>query len=434
MKCEPATASEIPGFTRREFIRHGVAAFTFSFAAPAFLSDLALAQGSNRRNLVVLYLSGGNDTLSMVVPYNDAQYYARRPVLGIPASNLLLIGSDQAGNALGLNPRLSGLKTIFESGRLALIQRTGYANSSRSHFQGTDIWSTANVTNTQGAGWLGRYLDTLPSPVDPLVGWSTSRDVPHLLQANKVGIAAIPSVAGYSFTSPNGTGAEQQFALQSATRIASHVPVDMPHLAFVNGTAQQAFETLDRVRQVGSYVPAVKYPTNGFGQALQAVAGAMVTGVGTRVFFVQTGGYDTHSGQNTNQANGAYSQLMTTLNDGLLAFYNDLTRQGLFGDTVVLQFSEFGRRINENASAGTDHGAASVMFVMGGSVRGGIYGTAPNLRISADNPTLENNGQDVHYETDFRSVYAKVIDSWLGGNSVQVLGADFRGGAPNILT
>jgi uncharacterized protein (DUF1501 family) len=434
MKCEPAKASEIPGFTRREFIRNGVAAFTFSFAAPAFLSDLALAQGSNRRNLVVLYLSGGNDTLSMVVPYNDAQYYARRPVLGIPASNLLLIGSDQAGNALGLNPRLSGLKTIFESGRLALIQRTGYANSSRSHFQGTDIWSTANVTNTQGAGWLGRYLDTLPSPVDPLVGWSTSRDVPHLLQANKVGIAAIPSVAGYSFTSPNGTGAEQQFALQSATRIASHVPVDMPHLAFVNGTAQQAFETLDRVRQVGSYVPEVNYPTNGLGQALQAVAGAMVTGVGTRVFFVQTGGYDTHSGQNTNQANGAYSQLMTTLNDGLLAFYNDLTRQGLFGDTVVLQFSEFGRRINENASAGTDHGAASVMFVMGGSVRGGIYGTAPNLRISADNPTLENNGQDVHYETDFRSVYAKVIDSWLGGNSVQVLGADFRGGAPNILT
>jgi uncharacterized protein (DUF1501 family) len=433
MKCEPAKPTELPGFTRREFIRGGVAAFTFSFAAPAFLSDLARAQGSNRRNLVVLYLSGGNDTLSMVVPYNDAQYYARRPVLGIPAANLLLIGSDQAGNALGLNPRLTGLKTIFESGRLALIQRTGYANSSRSHFQGTDIWSTANVNNTQGAGWLGRYLDTLPSPVDPLVGWSTSRDVPHLLQANKVGIAAIPSVAGYSFTTPNGTGAEQQFALQSATRIASHVPVDMPHLAFVNGTAQQAFATLDRVRQVGTYQPAVKYPTNGFGQALQAVAGAMVTGVGTRVFFVQTGGYDTHSGQNTNQVNGAYSQLMTTLNDGLLAFYNDLTRQGLFGDTVVLQFSEFGRRINENASAGTDHGAASVMFVMGGSVRGGIYGTAPNLRIAADNPTLENNGQDVHYETDFRSVYAKVIDSWLGGNSVQVLGADFRGGAPNII-
>ena len=333
-------------FTRREFIRGGVSAFTFSFAAPAFLSDLARAQGTARRNLVVLYLSGGNDALSMVVPYTDAQYYARRPVLGIPAANVLQIGSDSAGNALGLNPRLTGLKTIFDTGKLALIQRTGYENSSRSHFQGTDIWSTANVANTQGPGWLGRYLDTIPSPVDPLVAWSTTRDVPHLLQANRVGVAAIPSVAGYSFSTPNGnTGTEANFARLSATRIASHVPVDMPHLAFVNGTAQQAFATLDKVAAVGTYRPAVTYPNNGLGQALQAVAGAMVNGVGTRVFFVQTGGYDTHAGQNTNQANGAYTQLMATLNDGLFAFYNDLTRQGLFGDTLVLQFSEFGRRI-----------------------------------------------------------------------------------------
>jgi len=368
----------------------------------------------------------------MLVPYNDPEYRNRRPVLGIPAGNVLQIGSDRAGNALGLNPRLTGLKTIFDSGRLAFIQRTGYENSSRSHFQGTDIWSTANPSNSQGPGWLGRYLDTLPSPIDPLVGWSTTRDVPHLLQANRVGIAAIPTIGAYAFASPNA-GAEAQFARVSATRIASHVPVDRPHLAFVNATAQQAFATLDRVAAVGAYRPAVAYPNNGFGQAMQAVAGAMVGGVGTRVFFVQTGGYDTHSGQNVNQANGAYGALMGTLNDGLLAFYNDLTRQGLFGDTMVLQFSEFGRRINENASAGTDHGAASVMMVMGGNVRGGIYGTAPNLRITPENPTLENNGQDVHYETDFRSVYATVIDSWLGGNSTQVLGADYRAGAPAIV-
>lgn len=418
-------------FTRREFVKGGVAAFTFSFAAPAFLSDLARAQGANSRNLVVLYLSGGNDTLSMVIPYTDAQYYARRPVLGIPAAKVLQIGSDKAGNPLGLNPHLPGLKTIFDAGRLALIQRTGYPNSSRSHFQGTDIWSTASPTNTQEAGWLGRYLDTLPSPVDPLTAWSTAA-VPHVLQTDHTGVAAIPSIPGYAFASPN-TGAEAQYARQSATRIASHVPVDMPHLAFVNGTVQQAFSTLDRVAAVGTYKAAVAYPNNGFGQALQAIAGAMAGGVGTRVFYVTTGGYDTHSGQNTNQNNGTYSQLMTTLNDGLLAFYNDLTKQGLFSDTLILQFSEFGRRINENASAGTDHGAASVMLVLGGGVRGGIYGTAPNLRITPENPTLENSGQDVTWETDFRSVYAKVIDSWLGSDSVQVLGSDFRAGAPNII-
>ena len=139
--------------------------------------------------------------------------------------------------------------------------------------------------------------------------------------------------------------------------------------------------------------------------------------MGTKVFWVQTGGYDTHAAQNPNQANGSYTGLMATLNDGLFAFYTDLLNQGLLGDTLVLQFSEFGRRINENGSQGTDHGAASVMMAMGGSVRGGIFGTAPNLRVTPDNPTLENSGNDVHYETDFRSVYAKVIDSWLGGDS-----------------
>ena len=418
--------------TRREFVRGGVAAFTVSFAAPAFLSDLARAQGRSRRNLVVLYLSGGNDALSTVIPYNDAQYYARRPTIAIPAASVLQIGSDRAGNPLGLHPRLTGLRTIFNAGRLALIQRTGYANSSRSHFEGTDIWSTGDPRSPQGNGWLGRYLDTLPSPVDPLTAWSTAGVIPRTLQSNRVGVPSIPSVQGYAFASPN-SGAEVQLARDSATRISSHLPVDQPHLAFVNASSQAAFATLDRVAQVATYSSSVTYPNNGFALALRTIAGAMVKGVGTKVFWVQTGGYDTHASQNPNQANGSYTNLMATLNDGLFAFYNDLLNQGLLNDTLVLQFSEFGRRISENGSQGTDHGAASVMMAMGGTVRGGIFGTAPNLRITPDNPTLENSGNDVHYETDFRSVYAKVIDSWLGGDSTSVLGANFAGGAPAIL-
>jgi uncharacterized protein (DUF1501 family) len=420
--------------TRREFVRGGVAAFTVTFAAPAFLSDLARAQGRSRRNLVVLYLSGGNDALSMVVPFRDPQYYARRPTIAIPAANVLQIGSDVAGHALGLHPRLRGLQTIFDAGRLALIQRTGYENSSRSHFEGTDIWSTADPRVPQGNGWLGRYLDTLPSPVDPLTAWSTAGTIPRTLFSNKVAVPSIPSVAGYAFQTPNSTGAEVQFARDSAQRIASHLPVDQPHLAFVNGTAQAAFATLDRVTSVGAYKESVAYPpNNGFALALRTIAGAMVNGVGTKVFWVQTGGYDTHAAQAPNQAGGSYNTLMATLNDGLFAFYQDLLNQGLLGDTLILQFSEFGRRINENGSQGTDHGAASVMMAIGGGIRGGIYGTAPNLRSASDNPTLENSGDDVHYETDFRSVYAKVIDSWLGGDSVSVLGGDFRKGAPAIL-
>src|SRR5262245_13642300 len=417
--------------TRRDFMRGGVAAFTLGFSAPAFLTDIARAQGRSRRNLVVLYLSGGNDGLSTLVPYTDAQYYARRPTLAIPAANVLQIGTDAAGNVLGLNPRLTDLRTIFNAGRLALIQRTGYPNSSRSHFQGTDIWSTGDPASPQNMGWLGRYLDRLPSPVDPLTAWSTVRETPRTLLARTVGVPSIVSVAEYAFASPNG-GTDAQFARQAATRIASHVPVDQPHLAFVNSTAQAAFVTLDRVAQVGSYVPTVTYPNNGFGQALQMIAGAINRGVGTSIVWVQTGGFDTHSGQNTNVANGSYNTLMTTLNGGLFAFYRDMLNQGLLNDTLVLQFSEFGRRISENGSSGTDHGAASLMMAIGGSVRGGIYGTAPNLRIAPDNPTLVNNGQDVTFETDFRSVYARVIDNWLGGDSGAILGGNFRNG-PNFI-
>ena len=411
--------------TRRQFVQGGVAAFTVSFAAPGFLTDMARAQGRARRNLVVLYLSGGNDALNTLVPYGDAQYYARRPVLAIPAAQVLQVGTDSSGAVLGLNPRLTGLRTIFNAGHLALIQRTGYSNSSRSHFTGTDIWSSGDPNQPQGTGWLGRYLDQLPSPVDPLTAWSTNRETPRTLLARTVGVPSIPTINGYAFASPNA-GAEAGFARASATRISSHVPVDQPHLAFVNGTAQGAFATLDRVAQVGTYAPSLTYPNNGFSQALRMIAGAMVRNVGTNIFWVQTGGYDTHAGQNT-----AYTNLMGTLNDGIFAFYQDLRNQGLLNDTLVLQFSEFGRRVNENGSQGTDHGAAGLMMAIGGSVRGGLYGTS--ARLQPGHPTLENSSNDIRYETDFRAVYARVIDSWLGANSVPILGADFRSGAPQFL-
>jgi uncharacterized protein (DUF1501 family) len=411
--------------TRRQFVKGGVAAFTVTFAAPEFLSDLALAQGAHVRNLVVLYLSGGNDSLSMLAPYNDPFYASRRPTLAVPAGQVLQIGTDSSKVALGLHPRLTGLKQIFDQGRLALVQRTGYPNQSRSHFQGTDIWSTADPNNSSGLGWVGRYLDSLPSPVDPLVGWNTTGSLPHVLQAGHTAVPAIANAAGYSFSSPN-SGAEATSERSTAIRIASHVPVDRPQLAFVYGSTQAALGTLDRVATVAAYVPSLTYPTSGLGLALRATAGAMNKGIGTRVFYVTTGGFDTHAAQNVNTTNGAYYNLMATLNDALLAFYNDLKNQGLLDDTLVLSFSEFGRRISENGSQGTDHGSASAMMVMGGKVNGGLYGTAPNLNTDPSNPTLENSAGDVKFETDFRSVYAQVIDGWLGTDSVKLLGGNFK--------
>ena len=416
--------------TRRDFIRDGVAAFALTFAAPSFLADIARAQGARSRNLVVLYLSGGNDALSTLVPYTDSFYYSRRPTLAVPAGQVLQVGSDAGGRALGLHPRLTGLLEIFKQGRLAIVQRTGYENSSRSHFQGTDIWNTADPSSPQGLGWLGRYLDTLPRPVDSLAAWNTVRETPRALMGRTVAVPAIPDARTYSFTSPN-VGAEALNERVAATRISSHVAVDRPHLAFVNDTARGALETLDRVADVSAYAGTVAYPNNGFAQALRTVAGSIVRGIGTRVFWVQTGGYDTHSGQGTN--GGAYTTLMGTLNDGLFAFYMDLRNQGLLNDTMILQFSEFSRRITENGSSGTDHGAAGVMMAIGGGVRGGLYGTAASLNPVPDNPGLENNGSDLRHETDFRAVYARVLDSWLGADSVAVLGGDFRAGAPQIV-
>ena len=417
--------------TRREFIRDGIAAFTVGVAAPAFLNSIALAQGVRSRNLVVVYLNGGNDALSTVVPYQDPFYYSRRPALAIPAGQVLQIGSDSSGKTLGLHPRLTGLRNIFNEGRLAVVQRTGYLNSSRSHFQELDIWGTADPNAPTGLGWLGRYLDTLPAPVDALTGWSSMRETPRALVARNVGVPAIPDARTYSFSSPND-GAEAFIELVAASRIASHVPINRPHLSFVNGSIRGALDTLDRVASVAAYVSTVTYPNSGLALALRTVAAAIVRGIGTKVFWVQTGGFDTHASQG-NVGGGAYGDLMGTFGDGLSAFYMDLRNQGLLNDTLVLQFSEFGRRINENGSQGTDHGAAGLMMAIGGAVRGGIYGTAASLDPNPDNPTLENSGGDVRFETDFRAVYARILDGWLGADSLSLLGGNFRQGSPAVI-
>jgi uncharacterized protein (DUF1501 family) len=409
--------------TRRGFVRGGAAALAAGVAVPRFLCDLALAQGVPGRSLVVLYLAGGNDALSLLIPYSDPFYASRRPTLAVPAGQVLQVGRDSSGRALGLHPRLVGVKGLFDQGYLALIQRVGYENSSRSHFLGADIWATASPAAPQGPGWLGRYLDTLPAPVDPLTGWNTVNETPHALRARRVDVPAIPNAQGYTFASPN-TGAEAQAGRATAARLASRAAGRASHLALVGSTAGQALATLDRVAAVAQYRPSVSYPATPLGQALRTVAGAMTSGTGTRVFWVQTGGFDTHAQQGTTV--GTYANLMTTLDDALLAFSADLANQRLLAQTLVLSFSEFSRRVTENGSQGTDHGAAGVVMALGGLVRGGLYGTAPSLQPDAQNPTLENGASDVRYETDFRSVYARVLDHWLGADSASLLGGDFR--------
>jgi len=414
--------------SRRLFIRHGVATVSLGIAAPSFLTAIAEAQGIRTRNLVVVYLGGGNDALNTLISYRDGAYYSRRPSIAVPAGQVLQVGSDAAGQPLGLHPRLGGLLNIFNEGRLALVQRAGYANSSRSHFEAGDIWGTANPQSSTGSGWLGRYLDALPRPLDALAAWNTTAETPRALISGTSGVPAIPNAGSYTYASPNRGAAALQERTAAQT-MASNPANGRPHLAFVNSTARGAIETLDRVALATSYTPTVAYPDGGFADALQTVAGAIVRGIGSRVFWLQTGGYDTHAGQGGG-GGGAYANLMGALGDGLWAFYSDVRNQGLAGDTTVIVFSEFGRRISENGSAGTDHGAGGLMMVLGGSVRGGLHGTAASL--APGHPTLDNNSGDVRYETDFRSVYARLLEQWLGVSSVPILGGDFRAGAPAI--
>ena len=414
--------------SRRLFIRDGVATVTLGFAAPAFLADIAQAQGIPGRRLVVVYLGGGNDALNTLISYQDGSYYSRRPTIGVPAGQVLQVGTDAAGHPMGLHPRLAALRSIFNEGRLALVQRTGYENSSRSHFEAGDIYGTANPQSVTGSGWLGRYLDTLPRPVDALAAWNTTDETPRALKSAVTGVPAIANASTYNFASPNQGAAAQQ-ERNTAEVMASNLAAGRPHLALINGANRGAIETLDRVAAARVYTPTVAYPNNGFALALRTVAGAIVRGIGSKVYWVSTGGYDTHAQQGAG-AGGGYANLMGTLGDGLGAFYTDIRNQGLASDTAVIVFSEFGRRISENGSAGTDHGAAGLMMVLGGSVRGGLYGTAATL--SPGHPTLENNSGDVRYETDFRSVYARLLDSWLGVNSVSILNGDFKAGAPAI--
>jgi uncharacterized protein (DUF1501 family) len=298
--------------SRRLFIRNGVATVTLGLAAPDFLTAIAEAQGIPSRRLVVIYLGGGNDALNTLVSYQDAAYYSRRPTIAVPAGQVLQVGTDAGGRALGLHPRLGGLRNIFNEGRLAIVQRTGYPNSSRSHFEATDIFGTANPQTSSGSGWLGRYLDTLPRPLDALVAWNTAGETPRALLSGQTGIPAIPDASTYTYASPNrGSAALQERA--AAQTMAANPAAGRPHLAFVNSTSRAAIQTIDRVAQATSYTPTVPYPNNGFGQALRTVAGAISRGIGSRVYWVQTGGYDTHAQQGA--AAGAYGNLMGTLGD-----------------------------------------------------------------------------------------------------------------------
>jgi uncharacterized protein (DUF1501 family) len=428
--------------TRRQFLRTSVLGAAASWTLPVFLEKTffaldamaadALTQtatGKDSTILVVLQMAGGNDGLNTVVPYADDTYYRSRPRLGLPADKILKLNSH-----VGLNGKLTGLKSLFDEGHLSVVQGVGYPNPNRSHFRSTEIWQTASdADRNESEGWIGRYFDNCCAGADPTVGIAIGQEMPQAFAAKTpTGIAfwqpeqfrwrpsekveGRMSAEEFFFRQLNGSIGTQELAASeggSISTISGKSKTDLSTLDFLTRTALDAQLSSDKILAIArKYKSNVSYPQGRLAASLSVIACMIAGGLPTRVYYASQGGFDTHAGQ----AN-AHERLMGELNDALSAFAADLKQQGNFDRVLLMTFSEFGRRVVENANAGTDHGAAAPMFIVGGAVKPGLFGKYPSL--------TDLDYGDLKFSTDFRSVYGTVLDQWLHAPSQVVLGRKF---------
>lgn len=385
-------------------------------SAPNFLLNLnahaALDKQNNDNILVVVQLSGGNDGLNTVVPYGDDSYNKNRFTLRIAKQQVLKLN-----NYIGLHPAMTGMKELYDEGKLAILQGIGYPNPNRSHFASMDIWHTARLdapedTNpARRTGWIGRYLDGALSGKGldvPALHLGSDRQ-PLAVVGQDVRVPSVQSLEGFKFQ----TGGDQKLAkaVKAANTVARPASNDL--LNFMHRSTVTAMDSSKQVQDATrNYSTPVKYPGSGLAKKLKTVAQLIDAGLTTRVYYVTLGGFDTHANQQQ-----AHFGLLKQLSDAVNAFMKDITHHGHNKRVLLMSFSEFGRRIKENASRGTDHGAAAPMFILGDPARSGIIGAHPSL-------TNTQQG-DLKEHTDFRQVYASVLDEWLRFDSRKVLGRKF---------
>jgi uncharacterized protein (DUF1501 family) len=376
------------------------------FARALAASPLPGLPGGQNRCLVLINLQGGNDGLNCVVPHGDGRYYQLRPTLAISQSEVLAIDAQ-----LGLNPKMRSFKSMYDKGNVAIVQGVGYPNASYSHFRSTEIWQTASPEKYEHTGWLGRYFDEagLP-PANLFNGIAISQTLPEVLASNKTDIPAVPNPDTYGMALDTSPALRAAFARDARD---TKLPFTSPYLARVmdiEDRAQRGSEELPKL--IRGYQTNASYPATPLGRSLALAAQIIGSNLGTKVIYVEHASFDTHVNQRAVQ-----DRMLETFSDAISAFYDDLAAHGNDGRVLTLTFSEFGRRVAENASKGTDHGQASPLFMIGGGVKGGIYGSAPDLG------NLDNG--NLRYSTDFRSVYATVLERWLGRPSAPVLAGSF---------
>jgi uncharacterized protein (DUF1501 family) len=371
------------------------------------LADTPAAAGTDDRVLVIVNLQGGNDGLNTVVPYAMPEYYRFRPTLGVPQDDVLRLDAT-----VGLNPALKSLKDLYDRGTVAIVQGVGYPNPDLSHFRSTEIWQTSAPDKYVSTGWAGRYLDAADLPAANLFNAIALSDVlPEVLVSDRVDVTAIAQLNGYGLVSDRrgGVGRSEFHEIVQDTQVPFRSPY-LAHVAEIEDHAQRGAEELPQL--VAGYQPAATYPGTPIGRSLALASQIIGTKLGTRVLYVQHGSFDTHTTQK-----GTHDRLLADFADATAAFSTDLAAHGNDRRVLMMTFSEFGRRVAENGSRGTDHGTAAPVFVIGGGVRGGLYGAQPSL---AD---LDNG--NLRHTTDFRSVYATVIEKWLGRPSSRIVGGSF---------
>jgi uncharacterized protein (DUF1501 family) len=430
--------------TRREFLRTSILGGAVSWTVPAFLSQTfnALhaeaagqsqpATGKDSTILVVLQLAGGNDGLNTVVPVTNDHYHKARPNLALK-SKLLKLTDDFA-----LHPSLDAFKELYDAGQLGIVHGVGYPNPNRSHFRSTEIWHTASDANKfEKYGWLGRYFDNACKGSDPTIGLSVGRQTPQAFSGPRpLGISLenpetyklagndtpdLDETAGSQEFMSRLNGAEGMFADAGASgttidSVSGPVKSNLSPLDYLERTALDAQVSSETILKVSRQARnQASYPASQIANSFKLVARLISGGLPTRVYYLSQGGYDTH----TNQL-GGHERLLRDFSGAIKAFTEDLKAQGNANRVLVMTFSEFGRRVAQNANGGTDHGAAAPLFLVGPKIKAGLLGKFPSLA-----PKDLHNG-DPKYSVDFRSIYAGILQGWLNTNPVPILGRRFE--------
>jgi len=391
--------------SRRDFLlRSGLA--SASLLLPRFLKAFQhdelhkLPEGNKK--LVIIQMSGGNDGLNTVVPYNNDDYYSLRPSISVPKSDVLTLNDE-----LGLNPSLKSLKDLYGQGFLSVINNVGYPNPDRSHFRSMDIWQSASDANKYvSTGWLGRYLDAECADCKSYMAIEAD-DTLSLAMKGEMH-------KGLAVSNPDQLYAESQRKLFRDIS-ADYSPAKSDNaLDYLYKTQSETLSSADYIHdKFKTYKSTTDYPKGEFSNHLKTIAELIISGMETRVYYVSLGSFDTHVGQK-----GKQEKLFDEMSGGLAAFVKDLQQNNCFKDTLIMTFSEFGRRVKENASSGTDHGTANNMFLISGALtKPGIFNETANLK--------DLDEGDLKYRVDFRSVYATVLNKWLKADDAKILGNQY---------